>query len=256
MMSGQDAVDAFSLKGKTALVSGASRGIGYEIARSFCEAGAKVTLLARPSSELEQKVQSLRDAGFEAHSFGFDLTQSQALEAEIRRIEAFDVLVHSAGIAKHAPFLEITPDQYYDVMKINLDAAFWLAKACAAQMVAGKKRGSVIFISSQMGHVGGMHRTVYCASKHALEGLTKAMAIELGPYGIRVNTVAPTFIETELTKNTLANAEAKEAITSKIKLGCLGVPSDVALACRYLAADAARLVTGTSLVVDGGWTAD
>ena len=247
---------AFSLEGKTALVSGASRGIGYEIAKTFCQAGAEVTLLARASDNLEMRTRELQQAGFNASSIALDLNERLSIEERISDFDAFDILVCSAGVAKHAPFLDVSAHQYYDVMRLNLDAAFWLAQVCAKKMVEQEKPGSIIFISSQMGHVGGEQRTVYCASKHGLEGLAKAMAIELGPHEIRVNTVAPTFIETELTKSSLSDESARQAIISKIKLGKLGAPEGVAYACCYLASDAGKLVTGTSLLVDGGWTAD
>lgn len=255
-MATTEFMKAFSLEGKSALISGASRGIGYEIARTFCLAGASVTLMARPSDDLEDKTNKLLQEGFQASSLGLDLSEPSSISKTLSHLDAFDILVCSAGIAKHAPFLEVNAEQYYDVMRLNLDAAFWLSQACARKMVAHNKPGSIIFISSQMGHVGGALRSVYCASKHALEGMTKAMAIELGPHQIRVNTVAPTFIETALTKSTLSDPAVRDAITSKIKLGRLGVPSDVAYACCYLAADVASMITGTSLIVDGGWTAD
>lgn len=255
-MATAEFIKALSLEGKTALVSGASRGIGYAIAQTFCMAGASVTLLARPSDELDARTNELVQEGFQASSLGLDLSEPSSIGETLSDLGAFDILVCSAGVAKHAPFLEVNAEQYYDVMRLNLDAAFWLSQACAKKMVAQNKPGSIIFISSQMGHVGGALRSVYCASKHALEGMTKAMAIELGPHQIRVNTVAPTFIETALTKSALTDSASRDAITSKIKLGRLGVPSDVAYACCYLATDAASMITGTSLIVDGGWTAD
>lgn len=249
-------LSAFSLKGKKALVTGASRGIGFEISRALGYAGALVTMLSRPSADLEQSKQKLHEEGLTVRTLGFDLSEPQKLEDILTLESAYDIVVYSAGIAKHAPFLEIMPRQYYDVMSLNLDAAFWVSQFCARQMVKEQKTGSIIMISSQMGHVGGKLRTVYCASKHGLEGLVKAMAIELGPHQIRVNTVAPTFIETELTKNALGDTQFKHDVLSKIKLGRLGQPQDVAYATCFLASDASNMITGTSLLVDGGWTAE
>jgi NAD(P)-dependent dehydrogenase (short-subunit alcohol dehydrogenase family) len=246
----------FSLIGKTALVLGASKGIGKAISQTLCEAGAMVTLSARDTPVLADCVKKLQEMGLNAQSLPFDLSEIKKIKLVLSKLPAFDIVVYSAGIAKHAPFLEISESQYYDVMSLNLDAAFWVSQASARQMVIENKQGSIIFISSQMGHVGGSARSVYCASKHALEGLTKSMAIELGAHGIRVNTVAPTFVETEFTRQALSNESFHQSVLSKIKLGRLGLPSDVAYACCYLASDAASLVTGTSLVVDGGWTAE
>jgi NAD(P)-dependent dehydrogenase (short-subunit alcohol dehydrogenase family) len=246
----------FSLLGKTALVLGASKGIGKAISQTLCEAGAVVTLSARDTPVLADCVTELQEMGLNAQSLPFDLSEIKKINLVFSKLPAFDIVVYSAGIAKHAPFLKITESQYYDVMSLNLDAAFWVSQACARQMVFENKLGSIIFISSQMGHVGGSARSVYCASKHALEGLTKSMAVELGAHGIRVNTVAPTFVETEFTRQALSNESFRQSVLSKIKLGRLGLPSDVAYACCYLASDAASLVTGTSLVVDGGWTAE
>jgi len=256
VMNVLDNSSPFSLSGKVALVTGATQGIGKAISRALCEAGAEVVLLARPTETLHDCVKELTEQGFKARAFAFDLTEINFFEAALADYPTFDVVIHSAGMAKHAPFLDVSQSQYYDVMALNLDAAFWVSQACVRRMVADKKHGSIIFISSQMGHVGGKLRIVYCASKHALEGLTKAMAIELGPHQIRVNTVAPTFIETELTRRALADKGFRDDVLSKIKLGRIGLPSDVAYACCYLASNAASMVTGTSLVVDGGWTAE
>jgi NAD(P)-dependent dehydrogenase (short-subunit alcohol dehydrogenase family) len=255
-MNVEQNLSPFSLAGKRALVTGATKGIGKAIAHALCEMGAEVVLLARPSETLDSCVNELKNLGYVAKAFGFDLSDTQLFESELEGFGTFDIVIHSAGMARHAPFLEVTKPQFDDVMSLNLDAAFWVSQACAKKMVVDKKPGAIIFISSQMGHVGGKLRTVYCASKHALEGLTKAMAIELGPHQIRVNTVAPTFIETELTRNALADQAFRDDVLSRIKIGRIGLPEDVAYACCYLASDAASLVTGTSLVVDGGWTAE
>jgi 2-deoxy-D-gluconate 3-dehydrogenase len=166
------------------------------------------------------------------------------------------VVVNSAGIARHSPALETRVEDFDAAMAINLRGAYFLAVAAARGMIAAGKPGSIIQISSQMGHVGGQERAVYCAGKHGLEGMTKAMAIEWGPKRIRVNTLCPTFIRTPLGEQTLAIPERRAWIEGKIKLGRVGELSDIMGAVVYLASDASALVTGTALMVDGGWTAD
>ena len=153
------------------------------------------------------------------------------------------------------PFTDVTVSDYDQIMGLNVRAAFFLSQAVARGMIAAEKRGVILNVSSQMGHVGGIDRTVYAASKHAIEGLTKTMAIELGPKGIRVNSIGPTFIRTELTAATFANPERLAWIRSKIKLDRVGEVEDIMGAAVFLASDAAALITGTSLLIDGGWTA-
>jgi NAD(P)-dependent dehydrogenase (short-subunit alcohol dehydrogenase family) len=168
----------------------------------------------------------------------------------------FDVLVNSAGLARHSPALDTTPDDYDTAMNLNLRAAYFLTREVARGLIAASKPGSLINVSSQMGHVGGPDRAVYCANKHALEGMTKAMALEWAPYGIRVNTLCPTFIRTPLGEQTLKNPERRAWILSKIKLGRVGEIEDLMGPVVFLASDAAAMVTGTHLIVDGGWTAE
>ena len=171
-------------------------------------------------------------------------------------ISPFDVLVNSAGTARHAPAAETTPEDFDAAADLNVRGAYFLAQAVAKGLIASSKPGSIITISSQMGHVGGVDRAVYCATKHAVEGFTKAMAIEWGRHGIRVNTVCPTFIRTALTEATFADPDKRRWLEEKIKLGRVGRVEDIMGAVAYLASDAAALVTGTALLVDGGWTAD
>jgi NAD(P)-dependent dehydrogenase (short-subunit alcohol dehydrogenase family) len=246
----------FSLAGKRALVTGAGRGIGAACAAMLAEAGAEVTLTARSADELDETAGAIRRNGGAADTLPLDLTDLAAMRAALDARPAFDILVNNAGAARNQPFLTIDEANFDLVMGINVRAAFFCAQVVAKGMVAAGRGGAIINMSSQMGLVGGPDRTVYCASKHALEGMTKAMAIELGPHNIRVNTVCPTFIETELTRARLADPAFKDWVMGKIKLGRLGQPADIAAAVLYLASDAASLVTGTHLLVDGGWTAE
>jgi NAD(P)-dependent dehydrogenase (short-subunit alcohol dehydrogenase family) len=168
----------------------------------------------------------------------------------------FDVMVNAAGLARHGPALDTTPADYDAAMNLNLRAAYFLTREVARGMIAAGIGGSLINVSSQMGHVGGPDRAVYCANKHALEGMTKAMALEWAPQGVRVNTLCPTFIRTPLAEQTLAIPERKAWILSKIKLGRLGEIADLMGPVVFLASDASAMVTGTHLIVDGGWTAE
>jgi NAD(P)-dependent dehydrogenase (short-subunit alcohol dehydrogenase family) len=243
---------SFRLDGRRALVTGGSRGIGLGAAAALGEAGAHVVVAARGAEELQAAVAAMRDAGLSAEAAVLDVTDGAAVVALLDRVGPVDVLVNSAGMARHGPALETAEADYDAVMAVNVKAAFVLAQEVARRMTGP---GSIIQISSQMGHVGGIDRAVYCATKHAVEGMTKAMAIEWGPRGIRVNTICPTFIRTPLTEGTFADPEKRAWIESKIKLGRVGTVEDVMGAVVYLASDASALVTGTALMVDGGWTA-
>lgn len=184
-----------------------------------------------------------------------DVSDVQSVRSWLSVEPAFDVLVNSAGMARHSPALDATPEDYDAVMAINVRGSFFLTQAVAARLIDVGKPGSLINISSQMGHVGGQDRAVYCASKFAVEGFTRAMAIEWGRLGIRVNTLCPTFIRTPLTESTLAHPDRRRWIEEKIKLGRLGELSDIMGPVLFLASDASALVTGSSQMVDGGWTA-
>lgn len=211
-------------------------------------------MAARGAGALEAAVEEINDAGFKAVATALDVTDMDAIRTVIARQGPFDILVNSAGMARHAPALETRPEDFEDVVAVNLRAAYFLAVEVARGM-AEIGGGSIIQISSQMGHVGGLDRAVYAATKHGVEGMTKSMAIEWGAAGIRVNTVCPTFIRTPLTETTFADPEKMAWITSKIKLGRVGQVEDVMGAVVYLASDASALVTGSALLVDGGWTA-
>lgn len=247
---------SFRLDGKRALVTGGTRGIGLGAAVALAEAGAAVTIASRTASDIEAVVNQMADAGLAAEGVALDITDSAAVKVFVNDVEPFQVLVNSAGTARHSSFADITPANYQAVMDLNVSAALFVSQAVVARLVKAGLPGSIIHISSQMGHVGGPSRAVYAASKFAVEGLSKAMAIELGAHNIRVNTVCPTFIETELTAKNLSDPEFRSWVLSKIKLGRLGRIEDTMGPIVFLASDAAGLVTGASLMVDGGWTAE
>lgn len=247
---------SFRLDGKRALVTGASSGIGLAAAVALGQAGADVVLVARGVQALEAVTADMTAAGLSAQSLQLDITDVAATEAAVETHGPFDVLVNSAGLARHSPAFETTPEAYDAVMDVNLRAAYFLTRNVAKGLIAAGRGGSLINLSSQMGHVGGVDRSVYCATKHALEGMTKAMAIEWGAKGIRVNTLCPTFIRTPLAEQTLAIPERRAWIESMIKLGRVGEIEDMMGPVVFLASDASALMTGTSLLIDGGWTAD
>ena len=246
---------SFRLDGKRALVTGAGRGIGLAAAAALADAGAHVTLASRTLSEIEVVAAAIRAEGRQAEALRLDVTDSDAVEKAVDAANAFDIFVNNAGTNRPKPFLDVTQDDFRAVMGLNVRAAFFAAQAVARRMVEAGRGGSIINVSSQMGHVGAPNRTVYCASKWALEGLTKAMAAELGAHRIRVNTLGPTFIETPLARQFLANQSFREHVLSMIKLGRVGQVEDLMGAIVFLASDASALMTGSALLVDGGWTA-
>ena len=212
-------------------------------------------MAARDSGRLDAAVAAVEAAGGRARAKVLDISDLAATAQVVAENGPFEVLVNSAGLARHGPALNTSVEDFDAVMAINLRGAFFLTQAVAKGLILAGRQGSLINISSQMSQVGGIDRAVYCASKFAVEGFTKSMAIEWGPHGIRVNTICPTFIRTPLTEQTFANPERIRWIESKIKLGRVGTVEDVMGAVLYLASDASALITGTALVVDGGWTA-
>lgn len=246
---------SFRLDGRSALVAGASSGIGLASAVALAEAGATVTLAARRGDILETVVDEMKAKGMDASMLVMDITDIDATAAQVSENGPFDILLNSAGMARHTQATETTEADFDAVATVNFKSAYFLTQAVAKGLIASGKPGSLINISSQMAHVGAVDRAVYAASKHAIEGFTKSMAIEWGGHGIRVNSICPTFIVTPLTKQTFDRPERLAWVKSKIKLGRLGEVEDIMGAVQFLAADASSLVTGTSLLIDGGWTA-
>lgn len=247
---------SFRLDGRRALVTGAGRGIGLAAATALAEAGARVTLCARTADEIEQAASVLCMNDFLADTLALDVTDIAAFADAMEAAAPYDILVNNAGTNRPGPFVDVSAQDFDFVMALNLRAAFFAAQSVVRGMIAAGKGGSIINVSSQMGRVGGPDRSLYCASKWAMEGFSKAMAIELGSSGIQVNTLCPTFIETPLTKPFFEDTAFKESVLSKIKLGRLGKVEDLMGAIVFLASDASALMTGSSLVVDGGWTAE
>ena len=247
---------SFRLDDRRALVTGAGRGIGVALAAALAEAGASVVLAARTATEVEAAAEAIRATGARAEAAVLDVGDVASVAAFFAHEEPFDILVNNAGTNRPKPMQMVEPDDYDAVMGLNVRSAFFVSQACVRRMIDGGVRGVLLHIGSQMGHVGGPGRSLYCASKWALEGMSKAFALDLASFGIRSNTIAPTFIETPMTKPFFEDAAFRASVLDKIKLGRLGTVEDLMGAVVYLASDAAALVTGTSLIVDGGWTAD
>jgi NAD(P)-dependent dehydrogenase (short-subunit alcohol dehydrogenase family) len=244
------------LRGKSALVTGASSGIGLGAAVALARAGAHVVLAARRKARLADIAAQLLGEELSASVLVMDVADIAATATQVAAAGPFDILVNSAGVARHSAATETTTDDFDAVMNLNLRGAYFLTQVVAKGMIAAGKGGSLINISSQMAHVGGVDRAVYCASKFAVEGFTKAMAIEFGSANIRVNTICPTFILTPLTQLTFDDADKRAWVENKIKLGRAGEVEDIMGAVLYLASDLSKLVTGAALMVDGGWTSD
>lgn len=253
----------FDISGRRALVVGASRGLGVAAACALAESGANITLCARSTSDL-QDVRVAMQQRFGTHlqieCAELDITQSNSVRAFFESRDAFDVLVHSAGGNRPKALLDTPDADIEDILRLNTTAAFFVLREAARAWnrrasAQDRQQASFVILSSQMGHVGSPRRSVYCASKHALEGLTKSLAWEWAPMGIRVNTLCPTFIRTPLTEPMLANPEFRRYVTDRIADGRIGEPQDIMGAIRFLSSDASRLMTGAALVLDGGWTA-
>ena len=243
-------LNTFSLTDKIALVTGAGKGIGRASAALLADAGAKVIAVARTASDLESLQQGYSD---QIEIWIEDVTSDSFLQ-RLSKLDQLDVLVNNVGVNKPQPFIDVEHDVLDLMLSLNVRSAFLVAQAAAKIMVI-QGSGSIIHMSSQMGHIGAANRTVYCMTKHAIEGLSKAMAVELASSNVRVNTVAPTFIETPMTKPMFDNKIFLKEVLGKIPLNRIGKVEDVASAVLYLASSASNMVTGDSLKVDGGWTA-
>ena len=239
------------LNGRTALVTGAGRGIGRACAIALAYAGAEVIAVARTTGDLESLA---RESGGQIQSWPEDVT-SEFFYARVEQLPKLDILINNAGMNRPLPVQDVDPHTLDEMLALNVRAVYRTSQSAARVMLRAGTGGSIIHITSQMGHVGASCRTVYCMTKHAIEGLTKALAVELAPHGIRVNSVAPTFIETEMTRAMFADVAFRNSVLESIPLARLGKPDDVVGAVLLLASTASSLITGHSLKVDGGWTA-
>lgn len=255
-MSALPQTPSFALDCRRALVTGAGRGIGLAAAAALAQAGAHVTLAARTQGEIEAGAGAIRAGGGLAEAAVLDVSDMGAVESFFAARPAFHVLVNNAGTNRPKPMWEVTPEDYDAVLDLNVKSAFFVAQHAVKAMLRDGVAGSLIHMGSQMGHVGGPRRSLYCASKWAIEGMNKALALDLAPHGIRSNTIAPTFIETPMTRPFFEDKAFLESVLAKIKLGRLGQVEDLMGPVLFLASDASALITGTSLIVDGGWTAD
>ncbi|MGE0315052.1 MAG: SDR family NAD(P)-dependent oxidoreductase [Lautropia sp.] len=246
---------SFALDGRRALVTGAGRGIGLACATALAHAGADVVLAARSADEIGAAAAALRDAGLRAQACTLDVTDAAGVARFFAAQAPFEVLVNNAGTNRAKPVVENTDDDLDAVIDLNLKAAWRVSREWVRALQAAGRGGSLINVSSQMGHVGGPNRSLYCASKHGLEGMTKALAWELGPRGIRVNTLCPTFVLTDMTRPMFADEAFRRFVLDRIALGRLGELADVMGPVVFLASDASAMITGSALMVDGGWTA-
>lgn len=244
---------------RLALVTGAGRGLGSAISEALAASGAEVILMSRTQSELDGVAHRITQRGGRARILVCDVTDAKNVRAGIEGLPNLDVLINNAGTIAVTPFVDVSEDTLDKQVGVNVRATYLVAQAAVRKMLEAPNRkergGSIINMSSQLGHVGLAGRSVYCMTKHAIEGLTKAMAVELGPYNIRVNSLAPTFIETPMTIPRLSDPAFHEWVIGKIPLGRIGGMEDITNAVLFLASPAASLITGTSLVLDGGWTA-
>lgn len=245
----------FRVDGQRALVTGAGRGIGLAAAAALARAGAHVTLAARSENELREACELIRAEGGACDWLVLDVTDPAAVTAALGGVAPFQVLVNNAGLNRPKLLVDVQDEDIDAVFDLNVKATFYVTRTVARGLLAAKLPGSIVTISSQMGVVGSPRRTLYCASKHAVEGMTKALAWELGPANIRVNTICPTFIETAMTAGMFADPAFRGWVTERIALGRLGRTEEIMGAVVFLASEASSLVTGSALMLDGGWSA-
>lgn len=245
----------FRVDGQRALVTGAGRGIGLAAAAALARAGAHVTLAARSENELREACAQIRAEGGACDHLVLDVTDSAAVASALGRVAAFQILVNNAGLNRPRPLVDVQDEDIDAVFDLNVKATLYVTRTVVRALLAAKLPGSIITISSQMGMVGSPRRTLYCASKHAIEGMTKALAWELGHANIRVNTICPTFIETAMTADMFADPAFRGWVTERIALGRLGKTEEIMGAVVFLASEASSLMTGSALMLDGGWSA-
>ncbi|MGZ8212599.1 MAG: SDR family NAD(P)-dependent oxidoreductase [Burkholderiales bacterium] len=243
------------LDGLTSVVTGAGRGLGRACAVALADAGSEVVLVSRTPSELETLATMIRQRGGKAHALACDILDARQIAERIETLDRIDVLVNNAGGNIPEPFVQVTEERLDRILSLNVRAAFLVAQAVSRRMIADGRGGSIIHMSSQMGHVGAPNRTVYCMTKHAIEGLSKAMAVELAPHRVRVNAIGPTFVVTPMTRPFFEQKAFREDTLSRIPIGRLAELEDIMGAIVFLASPAAAMVTGASLTIDGGWTA-
>ena len=247
-------LSSYDLSGSKALVTGASKGIGEACAKALADAGAELLLVSRTKKALEEVKSKIDDSGGKSSIFVADISSMESIK-KLRTLGPFNILVNNAGSNVPEHFCEVSEKNFDNIMTLNVKSNFFVAQIVAKAMIKSDVKGSIINISSQMGITGGKNRSVYCCSKHAMEGFSKCMALDLAKYGIRVNTVCPTYIETDMTRPYFKNKDFKNFILNRMPLGKVGKPEDVAGAVLYLASEASKMVTGSSIKVDGGWTA-
>ena len=245
----------FNLDGKRALITGGSRGLGLYAAKALAQAGAHITLVARSKESLELAQDELKQGGYDCEILQLDVTDSAAVDSSLAKNQPYQILVNNAGMNIPKNLVDLKNEDIDAVLNLNVKAVFYITRKVTQQLLDAKLSGSVINISSQMGVVGSPRRTLYCASKHAIEGMTKALAWELGLENIRVNTICPTFIHTDMTADMFADPEFHDWVIKKIALGRIGQPEEIMGAVVFLASPASSLVTGSALILDRGWTA-
>ncbi len=246
---------SMSLEGLTAVVTGAGRGLGEGIALALADAGAELVLVSRTQEELDAVAETIVQRGGKATPLVCDVTDTAQVKERIEGLERIDILMNNAGANLPEPFVDVTEDRLDFIIDLNVKSMFIVAQAAMRRMLAGGRGGSLIHMSSQMGHVGSPRRTVYCMTKHAIEGLSKAIAAEGAPHDIRSNCIGPTFVETPMTKPMFENPEFSSFVMDRILMGRLGKISDITGSVVFLASPASALITGASLTIDGGWTA-